>query len=63
MAGGPRLALSGWSKLVLFVPHHASFLGTRTLEGPQQPNWCYLFLATVVLAIGIIDLVKINGLL
>ncbi|MDQ3292435.1 MAG: hypothetical protein M3Q05_14205 [Bacteroidota bacterium] len=46
MAGGPRLALSGGSKLLLFVPHNASFVGTRILEGPQQPNWNRLFLTT-----------------
>ncbi|MDQ3291612.1 MAG: hypothetical protein M3Q05_10020 [Bacteroidota bacterium] len=49
MAGGHRLALPGGSKLLLFVPHNASFLGTRTLEGPPQPNWYQLFLDTAFL--------------
>ena len=48
MAGRPRLALPGWSKLVLFVPHNASFLGTTTLEGPPQPNWCLIHLAAAI---------------
>ncbi|QMU27091.1 hypothetical protein [Adhaeribacter radiodurans] len=44
MAGGPRLALSGWSKLLFHLRRNASLLGTGTLEGSPQPNWCMLLL-------------------
>ncbi|MDQ3292636.1 MAG: hypothetical protein M3Q05_15220 [Bacteroidota bacterium] len=47
MAGGPRLALSGWSKLPFLAPlRNVALRHTGTLEGALQPNWCQLFLAT-----------------
>ncbi|QMU30595.1 hypothetical protein [Adhaeribacter radiodurans] len=47
MAGGPRLALSGWSKLPFLDSVCGMWLcHTGTLEGPQQPNWCQLLVET-----------------
>ncbi|MDQ3289793.1 MAG: hypothetical protein M3Q05_00735 [Bacteroidota bacterium] len=41
----------GRSKLPFLAPLRDAS-GTGTLEGPQQPNWCQLFLAPAIADLG-----------
>ncbi|MDQ3291038.1 MAG: hypothetical protein M3Q05_07080 [Bacteroidota bacterium] len=46
MTGGPRLALSGGLANLGSLRCAMLLRSTGTLKGPQQPNWCWLLIAT-----------------